>query len=107
MTMDIQRLRTLTTGRLHSPVDKIYDDLREITGFSYCTHELGNACVAAKPYLKKFATDSRFWDGEYDPSHVGEIDVPPMDEAERDAFSERMSKLPNLLEGKKVVLFEM
>ena len=106
--MDIQRLRTLTTGRLHSPfVDKIYDDLREITGFSFCTHEIGNACIAAKPYLERFATDSRFWNSEYDPTHVGEIDVPPMDEAERDAFSKRMSNLPNLLEGKKVVWVEM
>jgi hypothetical protein len=107
MTMDIQRLRTLTTGRLHSPVEKIYDDLREITGWSFCTHELGNACVAAKPYLERFATDSRFWDGGFDPTHVGEIDVPPMDEAERDAFSGRMSNLPSLLEGKNVIVVEM
>ncbi len=105
--MDIQRLRTLTTGWLHSPMEKIYDDLREITGLSVCTHELGNACVAAKPYLQKFATDSRFWGREYDPTHVGEIDVPPMDEAERDAFLGRMSKLPSLLDGKNVVVVEV
>jgi hypothetical protein len=30
-----------------------------------------------------------------------------MDEAERDAFSERMSNLPSLLEGKNVIVVEM
>jgi hypothetical protein len=105
--MDIQRLRSLTTPKLHAPLGNIYDDLREITGFSFCTHELGNACIAARPYLERFAADSRFWNGEYDPAHVGEIDIPPMDEAERDAFSERMSNLPSLLEGKNVIVVEM
>jgi hypothetical protein len=105
--MDIQRLRTLTTDMLHSPISDIYEDLQAITGYSFMTHELPNANKAVRPYLQRIITDERFWDGKYDPTHVGEIDVPPMDEAEREAFSERMSSLPSLLEGKKVIVVQM
>ncbi len=104
--MDVQRLRNLTTNRLHTEVDHIYKDLEHVTGFSFLTHELPNANKAAAPYLKTIITDERFWDGKFDQTHCGEIDVPAMNETERAEFVERMNSLPSLLAGKKVIVVQ-
>ena len=85
--MDIQRLRNLTTGRLHTTMADIYRDIECITGErGVFTHMLGDATKALLPYLREKAPDARLWDGEYDPSHVGEIDIPPMNSDEQAAF---------------------
>ena len=96
--MDIQRLRNLTTGRLHTKMEHIYEDIALITGEDgVMTHQLPNACRAMDPYLREKVTDARFWDGEYDTTHAGEIDVPPMDEAAQKAMRERYGAMPSLL----------
>lgn len=96
--MDIQRLRNLTTGRLHTEMGHIYEDIALITGEGgVMTHQLPNANRALQPYLREKVTDARFWDGEYDPTHTGEIDVPPMDEEAKKAMWERYGALPSLL----------
>lgn len=54
---------------------------------------------AMEPWLRERVTDERFWDGEYDPSHVGEYDVPVMTKSESAAMFERYGKMPSLLEN--------
>jgi hypothetical protein len=96
--MDIQRLRNLTTGRLHTKMEHIYEDIALITcEGGMMTHQLPNACHAMEPYLREMVTGARFWDGEYDPTHTGEIDVPPMDKGAQDAMWERYGAMLSLL----------
>lgn len=96
--MDIQRLRNLTTGRLHTKMEHIYEDIALITGEDgVMTHQLPNACRAMEPYLREKVTDARIWDGEYDPTHTGEIDVPQMDETAQEAMWKRYGEMPSLL----------
>lgn len=102
--MDIQRLRNLTTGRLHTKMVDIYQDIEYLTGMvGVMTHMLPNACRALEPYLRDKLPQEKFWEDVYDATHVGEIDVPPMDESERNAFCERYGALPSPLAGKQVV----
>lgn len=98
--MDIQRLRNLTTGRLHTKMKDIYEDIALITGEDgVMTHQLPNACRALEPYLREKVTEARFFDGEYDATHTGEIDVPPMDEDAKKAMQERYGAMPSLLDS--------
>lgn len=96
MGMDIQRLRNLTTGRLHTEIGDVYQDIETIVGESgIMTHMLPNAARALEPYLRKFAPDESLWLDVYDPAHIGEIDVPPMNDEERMEFWSRYSELPS------------
>lgn len=96
--MNIQRLRNLTTGRIHTKMEDIYEDIAFISGAGgVMTHQLPNAKKALEPYLREVAPDPRLWNGEYDPMHIGEIDVPPMDESEQEALWERFGNMPSLL----------
>ena len=91
MRIDVQRLRTLTTGRLHTGhLQDCQDDIKAITGVSVLTHEIPNALDALVPYLQGHVTDQRFWNHAYDPLHVGEVDVPEMDGQEAGLFLWRM-----------------
>ena len=97
--MDIQRLRNLTTARLHTEVSHIYQDIEYLTGEKgVMTHMLPNAARALKPYLRAKIQDVKFWDDMYDTAHVGEIEVPPMNEAERAEFWKRYDALPSPLQ---------
>jgi hypothetical protein len=67
-----QRLRNLTTGRLHTCMDDVYDDMGQIIGDDNLnTIILPAVRKAILPYLSKHVTDSRFWDDECDSSHKG------------------------------------
>lgn len=102
--MDIQRLRNLTTGRLHTNMGDIYQDIEYLTGEKgVMTHMLPNACRALEPYLRDKVPNQKFWEDVYDTTHTGEVDVPPMDDAERKAFWERYGALPSPLAGKQVI----
>ena len=91
MRIDVQRLRTLTTGRLHTEhLQHCQDDIKAITGVSVLTHEIPDALDAIVPYLQQHVTDQRFWNQAYDPLHVGEMDLPEMDEQEAGLFLRRM-----------------
>lgn len=104
MLFDIQRLRSLTTGRLHADIGHIYEDLEKITGQGgLMTHMLPRVCRAVEPWLRQHVTDSRFWDGEYDASHTGEIDVPEPSETDREEMFQRYLSQPNPLAGKDVI----
>lgn len=93
--MNIQRLRNLTTGKLHTVMGDIYQDIEWLTGSEgIMTHQLPNAAEALRPYLEKHL-DGQFFDGKYDPSHIGEVEIPQMNEAEKKEFWERYDVLPS------------
>jgi len=105
--MNAQRLRNLTTGRLHTKMEHIYEDLGIITGETgLMTHMLPRAMRACEPWLREHITDPRFWDGEYDTTHTGEIELPESTEQDRAAMFERYKEMPNPLVGKDVVVIQ-
>lgn len=102
--MDIQRLRNLTTGRLHTDISCVYEDLGSIIGQQgLMTHMIPRAMRAVEPWLKEHVTEHRFWDGEYDTTHTGEYELPEPTDSDRLAITERYMAQPNPLEGKDVV----
>jgi hypothetical protein len=106
--MDIQRLRNLTTGRLHTEMGHIYEDLGVITGESgLMAHMLPRAMRAVEPWLREHVTDARFWDGEYDTTHTGEIELPIPTAEDRAAMFERYKAMPNPLAGKEVIAVQI
>lgn len=101
--MDAQRLRNLTTGRLHTEISHIYLDIEFLTDTKgIMTHQLPNAARALEPWLRENVSDPRFWNGEYDKGHTGEIELEPMDEAALSAFWKRYEALPSPLLRKEV-----
>lgn len=102
--MDIQRLRNLTTHKLHTEMGHIYQDIEFLTGMEgIFTHMIPNAMRALAPWLQEKVLDQRFWDGEFDVTHVGEYPIEPMTDEERSEFMKRYGELPSPLFGKKVV----
>ena len=102
--MDIQRLRNLTTGRLHTEMDHIYEDLEFLTGEKgLMTHMLPRAMRSVEPWLRERVLDSRFWDGDFDITHTGNIDLPRPTKEDQKVFFERFASMPNPLAGKEVV----
>lgn len=98
--MNIQRLRNLTTGRLHTEMGDIYEDVEFFTGEKgVMTHMLPNAHRALEPWLKEKVTEPRFWDGEYDLTHLGEFPIEPLNELEKKEFWARYSALPHPFEN--------
>lgn len=93
--MNYQRLRNLTTGRLHTEMGHVYEDLSWIVGDSLMTHMLPNAAKAVEPWLKALVTDPTFWNEAYDPKHQGEYHLPTPTEDERRAMLERYMALPH------------
>lgn len=85
--MNIQRVRNLTTGRLHTNMNDIYEDIEYLTDEKgVMTHMLPYAVKALQVYLKNKIKDPRFWDGKYDTSHVGDIELLPMSKDEKSKF---------------------
>lgn len=108
MKMDIQRLRNLTTGRLHTNIWFIYEDLEAITGESgLMTHMLPRAMRAIEPWLRASVADPRFWDDAHDPSHIGEVELPTPTADERKAMFDRYVAMPNPLAGKEVIVVKL
>lgn len=102
--MNIQRLRNLTTGRLHTEVGHIYEDLGWLMGESgLMTHMLPRALKAVEPWLREKVTDAKFWDDAYDTTHLGEFDLPEPTDEDKQVFFERFKEMPNPLAGKQVI----
>jgi len=100
--MNKQRLRNLTTGKLHTEMSHIYQDLEYITGMKgIMTHMLPNVMRAVEPWLEIMVTDSEYWDGEYSPTLEGEYDLQPMDMSQQDKCLMRYHDLPCPLFGSK------
>lgn len=106
--MNIQRLRNLTTGYLHTDIGHVYEDLELITGQQgVMTHMLPRLCRAIEPWLRQVVTDDRFWDGKYDPTHVGEYDLPEPVQAEREQMAKNYVAQPDPLAGKEVAVVQI
>lgn len=102
--MEIQRLRNLTTGRLHTEIGHVYEDLGAITGEKcLMTHMLPRAMRAVEPWLREHVSDPRFWNGEYDIGHTGEYPLPNPTESDRLAMIERYIAQQDPFEGKEVI----
>ena len=96
--MDIQRLRNLTTGKLHTEINHVSEDIETITGLpGLMTHQIPNAMTALKPWLLDNVMNSRFWDDNFDITHVGNIELPEMSDEERDALLDRFVYTPSPL----------
>lgn len=96
--MDCQRLRNLTTGRLHTNMGDIEADLCWITGEKCLfTHMLPRAMQAVEWWLRDCVADPRFWDDQYDPTHVGEYYLPEPTQDDRKRMTELYFSLPNPL----------
>lgn len=105
--MDIQRLRNLTTGRLHTNIGHVYEDLELITGQSgFMTHMLPRVARAVEPWLREHVEDQRFWYDEYDPTHTGEYPLPEPTADDRAAMFERYKAQPNPLDGRDVIVVQ-
>ncbi len=103
--METQRLRNLTTGRLHTEVGHIYKDLEFITGMDgLMTHMLPNVMRAVEPWLRGKVEDNEYWDGAFDPNHFGEHPIEPMNQQERADMLARYGALPHPLAGKDVIV---
>ena len=103
--MDIQRLRNLTTGRLHTDIGHIYEDLGIITGETgLMTHMIPRAMRAVEPWLREHVTDPRFWNGEYDTTHTGNFELPTSTYTDRLDMFRRYESMPNPLDGKEVIV---
>ena len=80
--MDIQVLRNLTTGRLHTDISKVYEALEQVTGLrGLMTHQLPGVMRKVKPYLMQCLPPDqypRLWDDRYDTTHTGDIPVSVM-----------------------------
>lgn len=97
---DIQRLRNLTTDKLHTEMEHVYEDLETITGApGIMTHMLPRVCTAVKPWLKQHVPDARFWDSGYGPTHTGDFPLPVPTAAERKEMFTIFGNLPNPLLG--------
>lgn len=102
--VDYQRLRNLTTGRLHTRMEHIYEDLEFIIGEEgLMTHMLPNVNKAVEPWLREQVTDPKFWEDVHDPSHTGEYPLRAMTKEESAEVLKRYAALPSLLAGKNVV----
>jgi len=94
--MDYQRLRNLTTGKLHTEMSHIYEDLELITGEKgIMTHMLPRIMTVIKPWLQKNITNSRFWDSKFDTTHIGEFNLPNPTKKEQELFIKEYVSLPS------------
>jgi hypothetical protein len=85
-------------------MEHIYEDLEWLTGErGLMTHMLPRALVACEPWLKEHVTDQRFWDGQYDVTHTGEIELPTPTNEDRQLMTQLYFAQPNPLLGKDVV----
>ena len=78
-TMDIQRLRNLTTGKMHTNINNIKDDITFFVGRGVdSTFLLSRVNDRLIPHLREKLKDEKFWNGKYDPEHTGTIEVSPL-----------------------------
>ena len=77
--MDNQRLRNLTTRRLHTCSEDMREDIGFLTGEqNLSTIQAAMLLDKLRPWLREQVTDDRFWNGELDLTHQGETAIEPM-----------------------------
>ncbi len=87
MLTNIQRIRNLTTGILHTEFSHVVEDVEFLLGENgLMTHQFPGLLVTLNPFLHGISSDERFWNGILDLYHVGEIEVKPLNYVEKLAF---------------------
>ena len=61
------------------------------------THMLPRVMRAVEPWLKEHITDTRFWDGKFDTTHIGEYELSEPTDTDRSVMSIRYLAQPNPL----------
>jgi len=103
--VDIQRLRNLTTERLHTEMGHVYEDLEWISGHpGLMTHMLPRMLEAVTPWLKEHVTDPRFWEDRYDSTHTGTYELPDPTAKDRDRMKQRYFAQPDPLANKETLI---
>ena len=102
MTMDLRRLRNLTTGFLHTEIGHVYEDIEVMMQApGIMTHQLPAAMRALRPWLREHVADERAWAPPgFDATCAGTVDVPEMSDEDRQAAFERFAAEPSPLAGK-------
>lgn len=59
------------------------------------THMLPNVLTAVTPWLQKYVTDQRFWDGKFDVTHTGNFHLPEPTKEDRNNMFKRYTDLPS------------
>lgn len=82
--MNNQRLRNLTTGRLHTCIKDIKEDLAGLLGLpDLQTINILSARDTVILWLVNQVSDMRFWELEYDLKHTGHLPLPTPTPVER------------------------
>ena len=92
--MDVQRLRNLTTGLLHTEMHHCYEDLSAISGLNpIYTHQIPNLIGAILPWLREKIQDDEFFDGKHNTFVKGEFWLPKPTEDEQKEIVRRFTEL--------------
>jgi len=98
MKMSHLRLRNLTTGILHTKLLYVYDDIAYLVGdfharlgIALMSYQLGMSIRSLKPFLAS-RVPADFFEDVYNPKDVGEIEIEPLSEQERDMFFESVKR---------------
>lgn len=102
-------IRELTTGRCHSQAVGIMPHAYELIVVQLIVGKEGrmmfhhpyrlaavSAAIAIQPYIRKHVEDSYFWDGRYDPTCMGRMELPLMTQEEKEEFTELKEKYKHL-----------
>ena len=101
-------MRNLTTGRLHTGIGDVYSLIDFITQSpGVMTHMIPRAMRAIDPWLRSKVTDERFWDDEYDTTHIGEFDLPHMTQDEAREFWRLFTDQLDPLFGKQILVIDV
>jgi len=84
--MNIQRLRNLTTGIIHTKREHIQEDLEFLVGHEIPETLLPEIASAIMPWLKEKLQDVELFELKYDPNHQGEVTLHPLTKPERESF---------------------
>lgn len=91
--MDVQRVRNLTTGLLHTEMHHCYGDLSVISGLNTIyTHQIPNLTRAVLPWLREKIKDDKFFDGKHNPSEKGVFWLPKPTEDEQKEIVRRFTE---------------
>lgn len=92
-TMSKLRLRTLTTGLLHTEPKHVYEDIKFFTGVDVLTTQMADAVDSMQPILKRRLHDGAYWNGKVELHHTGWEVVRSFNIQEREEFWVRFNAL--------------
>lgn len=105
-TFSRHQILNITTGRLYTSMDDIYDFFDKVIKDGIMTHMLPNARMAIVPLLQgKFSEDDKIlFDSIYEPESSNKEVKFTFTDDDKKEFWKNYSELPSALEGKKVIV---